>query len=97
MVNYLDIKIDTEFTFLLVKNNHSLEIWMKYNDKYYKLLLIMKSFIFQKLISIHMCNNFITHYIFKKIYIDYNYIDSNIKIIQTIFFTKSNITLKYVS
>ena len=57
----------------------------------------MKSFIFQKLISIHMCNNFITHYIFKKICIDYNYIDSNIKIIQTILFTKSNITLKYVS
>jgi hypothetical protein len=97
MVVFLDIRNDTEFVFMLIKNKtaHTVDIWMKYGNAYYIPIIGKVSFFTnKKLLSPNICSRLITMYVFKKIG---NCSKHNIeKTVQTISFVKSNIIFKCV-
>jgi len=99
MVNFLDIKEDTEFTFILVKNKLTctIDVWMKYCDEYYR-PIFRRSNIFstKKLLSRNICSKSIDIYVFKKSRIDHNCLNINHEIIQEISIIVSNTKLKRI-
>lgn len=101
MVNFIDIYDDTNFTFYLIRNreNKYVEIWMKYKNNCYSPLFLMESGIraatINKLLSLNMCNNYITWYVYKSV-AGVSVLENNPNIIQTISITRSNITVKFI-
>lgn len=100
MVNFVDINNETEFLFYLIRNISTkyVEVWMKYKDSYYNPLfstnLGIKSITKNKLLSLNMCNDYITRYVYKERY--YVTLENNPNVIQTISIKRSNITVKLI-
>lgn len=101
MVNFLDINENTEYLFYLVRNKITkyVEIWMKYNNKFYKPLFLFEKGIHgaitNKFISLNMCGKFITTYVYKEER-HVTILEDNTNVVQTISLIKSNITVKFI-
>ena len=93
------IKEKTIFSFYLVETSLTLEVWMEYNDVYYKPLYFgyIEYIINNKLLSLKICNNFLMNFTYKKISHPTTFLENSFNIIQTRhIIIKCDIDVKFV-